>query len=105
LWAATTATFLSVSFAAAEIVEQETQLLHEGIYTFLRGYAKLLMPGKAKCFYEQIHTTFKLRDFLSLSLELLIFRAEMVTISALLVCFYLSFSCNYSSIFLLKSTK
>ena len=57
------------------LVEQKAQLLHEGIFRLLRGCAKLLMPGKTQSLHEQIYTAFKLRDFLSLSLKFLVFRA------------------------------
>ena len=56
------------------LVEQEAQLLHEGILTLLRGCAELLVPGQAQCFHKQIHTAFELRNTLALSLKLLVFR-------------------------------
>ena len=55
-------------------VKQEAQLLHESIFTLFGRCAELLMPGKTQGFHEHIHTTFQLRDFLSLSLKFLIFR-------------------------------
>ena len=56
-------------------VEQEAQLLFEGVLGLLRRCTKLLVPGQAQCFHEQIQTAFKLRDLPSLSLKFLVFRA------------------------------
>ena len=67
--------FLVSSREHLGFIEQETQLFSEGVFALLGGRTELLVLGKAQCFHEQIHTTFKLRDFLSLSLEFLVFRA------------------------------
>ena len=56
-------------------IKQETQLLCESVFTLLGGCAEPLVPGQTQGFHEHLHMTFKLRDFLSLSLELFIFRA------------------------------
>lgn len=37
---------------------------------------KLFVLGKAQCFHEYIHTTFKLREMLTLSLKFLVLRAR-----------------------------
>ena len=57
------------------LLEQEAQLFHEGFFTLFGRCTKLFVTSKTQRFHENIRTAFKLRDFLSLNLKFLVFRA------------------------------